>query len=800
MSRLLSSGARFLIQRPSFTVPAVLILAAGLGAATAVFTLLDTVLLRPLPYPGAERIVGFWGQGSWSSAELDFLRENLTDYEAVGAFTTSEATLHSDAEGEAPRIVSVAVASHDVFKVLATPPALGRALRVEDEVPGTRVVMVSDAFWRRELGADPGAVGRVLSVEDHRYEIVGVMPAHFRFPASATEMWFPLAINRDSGSYGGNHYLDIVGRLERGVSLASARAQIVALVPQLQEELDLTPGFDKLAEPATVEPWVSQRAASARAPLWILTAASGLLLLVACANIANLLLAQAVRREREMAIRTALGADRKSLIAQLVSESLMLAAAASVVGLLLAWWAIDLLRVYLPAGVPRVEAMALDGRIFAFAAGLGLLTAVLFSSLPALHSSRTDLRSSLLEGTAGSGLGRRRSRLRWLLVAGEMALAGLLTVLAVSSMRSFLQLQAEDPGFDRAGVVSLRPELSGDRYREREAVLSFYDGAIERLAEVPGVESAGAIWRLPIAEGGAYQILEVEGHETAAGETPWIYWRAVAGDYFRTLRIPLLEGAIFDGSERADQQLVGIVNEGVAKTYWPGESAIGKRLKNSIDGEEWVTVVGVVGDVRHESIRQSEQLTLYRPLAQSPSWVDGMALVARTTIDPSAALPALRAELQTLAPEVPVHRMTSLDDVVTGSIAQERLAGATIGIYGLLALGLAAVGVFGLLAFTVGERRREICIRMALGAAPPRILRNVVLEGMAPALLGIVVGIAMAWITGRYLESFLYQISAQDPLTLAVVVVALLAVALAACWLPARRATRVQPALVLRDD
>ena len=796
-------AARTLLRRPRFTVPAILTLAVGLGAATAVFTLLDVTLLRPLPYPDSQRLVGFWGQGSWSKVELDFLRERPKSYEAVGAYAMAEVPY----QGEEPRVLALAETSYDLFHVLDVDAALGRTFLPVEETPGNhQVVLLSDKFWRHEMGGDPEAVGQTLDLVGSIYEVVGVMPPDFEFPHSgAAELWVPMAIDRTHRSYFGSHYLNMVARLRDEVSVGAAREEIKALVPALTEAADLEPGFDKLAETATVEPLLHQTTRSSRMPIFMLAAASGLLLLLACANVAHLLLAQAVRREREMAIRGALGAGRGSLIVQLLAEAASLALTAGTLGLLLSVWAVDLLRSLLPSGTPRLEELTMDGRVFAFGAVATLATTAIFGVLPAIVSARTDLRSSLGEGGRGGNGGPRKQRLRWALVATETALAALLTVFAVSTVRSFLALDAVDTGFERSGVVTLRPEPRGGEWSERERLLGFYDRAIETVASTPGIATAGAISRLPIANQGSYQKLEIEGFDRE-GDVPPIYWRAVAGEYFDAMGIAFRSGRAFQATDGTDAPLVGIINQATAETFWPGEDAVGRRLRTNVEDGEWLTVVGVVADVRHEDVRETSPFTLYRPLAQAPSWITRMALVARTqtTDDPQraagAALPRLREALRQMEPRVPVHQMATLDQVVSRSIARERLTGTVVAIYGSLAILLAAVGIFGLLSFSVGERRREIGIRMALGAQRESILRRVVAEGMGPVAVGAVLGLLAALLSGGLLEGFLYGVEPNDPATHAVVATVLLTVALAACWLPARSAASLEPISVLRDE
>ncbi|MEO1085990.1 MAG: ABC transporter permease, partial [Acidobacteriota bacterium] len=619
------------------------------------------------------RLVGFWGQGSWSRAELDFLREHGESYRSVGAVAMGE-VLFGESQ---PSVVTAASASPDALESLAIQPTLGRLFRPGEEVPGRdRVALVSDSFWRRELGADPAAVGRRITLDREPYEVVGVMPPSFGFPSRRTELWLPITFDRDAGAYRGASYLAVIGRLAPGVTVDQANRELETLVPALAETFNLEPGFDKLATPATVMTLRRQVTGPTRAPLYFLLGASGLLLLVACVNVAHLLLAQAAARSKEMAIRGALGAGRTTLVFQLLAEAMAIAAAGGGLALLLAAWAVDVLRGALPAATPRLEAMAVDGRIFTVGMALAVATVAFFGLLPALYGSRHDLRHAMAE--RGPGGGQRRRRTGFLLVAGEMALASLLAVLAVSSALSFLGLEARGPGFDPEGLLTVRPELADERWAERPELVAFYDRAVERLEGLPGITSAGAISRLPVAEIGVYQSLEIEGRGPRPGAVDSAYWRATAGDYFGAMGIPLVKGRAFDATDRADADAVGVISQSMALNLWPGGDALGRRFRSAADGEQWVTVVGIAADVRHEGLQTPVQSTIYRPFAQAPEWVSRLALVARAEGDAALTLESLRDAVAGLAPGVAVHRLAHFEDLLAESIARERLTGTVV--------------------------------------------------------------------------------------------------------------------------
>ncbi|MEM1181806.1 MAG: ADOP family duplicated permease [Acidobacteriota bacterium] len=790
----LPPALRSLVRRPRFTAPAVLTLAAGLGAATAIFALVDTALLRPLPFPDSERVVGFWGQGSWTRAELDFIRDHAESYSAVGAVATGD-VLYGD---ERPTVVEVGIVSPDALQSLAVQPPIGRLFEADEETKGQdRVVLVSDGFWRRELGADRAALGRSLTIDQERYEIVGIMPPDFAFPTRDTELWLPLTIDRDAGAYRGAHFLALIGRLAPEASIASANQELDRLVPVLTETFNLEPGFDKLSTPATVVKLRHQLTGPARAPLYLLLGASGLLLLVSCVNVAHLLLAQAAAREKEMAIRGALGAGRSTLITQLLLEATAIAVAGGGLALLLAAWAIAGLRAALPAATPRLEALAIDGRVFAVGGALSLATVIFFGLVPALYGSRLDLRHAMAERHPGGG--RNRQRTGKALVVAEMALASLLAVLAVSSARSFIALDRLSPGFEPQNLLTLRPELDGGAWADRQRLVDFYAQATEALEGVPGITAAGGISRLPVAEFGGYQSLEIEGREATSGRVDSAYWRATVGDYFTAMQIPILRGRAFHAGDLAGSTPVGVISESMARAFWPAGDALDRRFRSSADGDQWVTVVGIAADVRHEGIQTPVQSTIYRPFSQSPHWVTRLALVARTA-NAEAPMDPLRDAVVGLGSGVAVHRMARFTDLMADSIARERLTSSVVSAYGTLAVLLASIGVFGLLSFSVGERRRELGIRMALGAQRRSILQRVLAEGLAPAAVGIAAGLGLAAVASRLLGGWLYTAGQQDPVSSATVAAALLAVAAFACWWPAERAAAVEPVQVLREN
>jgi len=794
--RQLLPALRALLRRPRFTIPAVLTLTVGLGAAVAVFSLVKGVLLEPLALPESERIIGFWTPGSWSKAEVDFLREEAGSYESVGAFTEDQVVYRA---GDEPRVVKLAVVSPDLFDVLGTSALRGRLFLPDEDQPGNdSVVVISEGFWKRELGGDPGVLGTTILLSDHPMEIVGILSGAFAFPARGTEIWTTLTNDPSSGGYSNSFYLSVLGRLSPDASISDANRELQVLVPRMAKKFNLQPGFDKLATTPFVERYLDQITGAARMPLLMLGAASLLLLLVACGNVAHLMLARSAERLRDLAIRGALGASTRDVLSLLLSEVTWLSVASGALGLLVARYALAMLSASLPEGTPRVEAIGVDPLAFFAGLAIAIATILVFGLLPAFRSARTDLRTAL---GAGRGQTQGPSRLRWILVAAEMAVASWLATMAVSTGRSVIELTSINPGFSTDHVVSLRPELSGTEWSDQERRVDLYDHLFASLEASPDIASAGANWRLPIADTGAYQRLEVEGQASAGSASlPSIYWRSIAGSYFESLGIPLIEGRRFDERDRGDTLPVGIVSLMTAERLWPGESAVGKRLRSSMDGDTWITVAGVVGDVRHEALAEAPGLTIYRPYSQSPGWIRSLTIVVKGRSASPSLLSTARAVIRREAPTVPIFRESSMQRILADSVARETLTGLTVAIYGAMAVALAIVGVFSLLSYTVSERRRELGIRMALGAHRGRIVRLVVREGMRPAIAGAVIGLIVSLALARWLSTFLYGIQAWDPWSHVGVLMALCLTALAACALPALAAGRLEAAAILKDE
>lgn len=795
LQRDLRYGLRVLMKTPGLSAAAVLTLALGIGASTTVFTLVDGVLLRPLPYAEAERIMGFWGEGSWSRGELAFVRQQARSYEQVSGFSQVDLVMSGSGEAQA---VSGVSCSANLLATLGAKPALGRgfAYPAEEQPGATLVALLGDGLWRRAFGADPAVIGRDIHLDGAPFTIIGVMPPGFRFPSREAEIWVPIEMDPTRRGFRGGHYLDLVGLLRPGVSLTHAQSELEALVPLLQEEFDLMPGFDKLASPPQVTAYRDQVVGETRPALLLLFGAVGLVLLIGCANVANLILTRTLGRRREIAMRTALGASRGSIARQLLTESALLAVLGGTLGLLLASWGVELALAQLPADSPRLDEIALDQRAVTFCAGISVLAVFFFGLFPALRTASGDLAPTL--SARGRGVAGERQWIRDVLVIAEIALAVMLVIAAGLLGQSFLRLSRIDPGFDAENVLTLRLDLSATERDRREALVS---ETLTGLKALPSVTAVGAVHMLPIANRGSYQRLELEGRPAAANEPPrQVYWRSVVGDYFGALGIPLHAGRAFSELDRADASPVTIIDRSLAERFWPGEDPVGQRLRSSMDGEEWVTVVGVVGAVRHERLEEASGGMMYRPLAQSPSWIRGLSLVARTAGKPESLVEPTREVVWAVDDRLPVYRIHAMEHIVADSIATRRLTAMLTTLFGALALGLAAIGVFGIFSYLVSRRTQEIGIRMALGARRNRVLRLVLSEGLRLTLIGVLFGSIGALALGRGVASLLYGVDATDPVTFVAVAVLLVAVALTACYIPGRRAASVDPSVALRHS
>lgn len=794
---------RRLRQAPGFTIVAVATLALGIGANGAIFSVVHAVLLKPLPFEEPDRLVQVsqtWkGEKSAVYSPQNFLdvEKDARSFESLAAFDTSGVTLTG--RGEPGRLEGVDV-SASFFDLLRVRPAYGRFFAAgENETGHTKVAVLGDRLWRQRFGADPAVVGQTVQLDRDRYTIVGIAPAGFSFP-QGSDVWRPLEYDtRFRSNSRGAWYLGVVGRLKPGVAIEQARLEVATIHARLATAY---PDADEGVSGTVVSLHESLVGESRRA-LLVLLGAVGLVLLIACVNVANLLLARMAARETELAVRTAMGAGRARLMRQLLTESLTLSVLGGIAGVLLAGFSLDALLALQPEGMPRMGEVRVDRAVIAFSAALSLVTGLLFGAFPALQMLRRPTAQSLREGGRGM-LSGRGHRLRSGLVVGQMALAMMLLAGSGLLLRSFDQLRRVDPGFRSDKVLTFRISLPESAYKEEPERAAFYATLLERLAALPGVRTAGGIMGIPLG-GVRFNItFAVKGRPPLPpARQPSMEIRAVTPDYFLALGIPVLRGRAFGRGDGADAPQVAMISAAAARKYFPGEDPIGRFItlgwgrsegKPKVGGE----VVGIVGDVKDRSLAGEKQPEMYVAYAQMP--VDMMDVVLRTSVSARALLPAAEKVVHSLDPELPIARAATLDEVVARSISEPRFYMILLGAFAGMAVFLAALGIFGVLSYAVVQRSREIGIRVALGAHPRDVLRMVMGQAARLAGIGVVAGLAGAVGLSRAIASLLFELSPTDPATLGSMAALLAAVALVASYLPARRATHVDPLVALRSE
>jgi len=804
-------GLRSFLKTPGFVAVAVATLALGIGANTAIFSVVNAVLIRPLPYPSSERLITLWNkypkmglsQAAISGPDFVDRSESSRVFEQVGAVT--DASLNLTGGGDPERIRGVRVTA-GLFQVLGVQPALGRAFRPEEDRPGAEpVVVVSHGLFERRFGGDRAWVGRSILLNGKNHTLVGVMPAGFAYPSPKTEMWVPLALSADqvNPSQRGNEYLTAVARLKPGVTVAAAQTEMDRITVKILQ--DSPPGMrDYLTNAGwgcVLVPLKENVVGDSGKALLVLLGAVGFVLLVACANVSGLQLARAATRQREIAIRTALGAGRWRLIRQLLTESLMLGAVGGALGVLVASWGVDLLIRIRPANLPRLEEVRLDSRVLLFSACLSILSAVISGLAPALRLSRTSPNEALKEGGRSATGGLKHLRLQRLLVVSQVALALVLLIGAGLMLRSFESLMKVDAGFEPKNVLTAYVSLPASKYPNPAARQAFFDQLVGKLGALPGVQDVAIGSLVPLAEGNWTASFFPEGREPAHGEaSPLTSVRLVSPGYFRTLGVPLRRGRDFSDHDDAKSPGVVVVDDAAARRLWPGEDPIGKRITFSDSSADatWLSVVGVVGDIKDTALDREPMIHVYRPYAQRA--VLGMFVALRTASSPAAILPSVRRELRLLDPEQPLYAVQTMQGYVEDSLAQPRLRFILIGLFASVALLLSALGVYAVISYAVGQRIQEIGIRMALGARKSDVVRLVIGQGLPLVLLGAGIGLLAALGLTRVLGSLLYGVTAHDPGTFATVSALLVLVALAACYLPARRAAGVDPLAALRME
>jgi putative ABC transport system permease protein len=793
-------GFRMLWKSPGFTIVAVITLALGIGANTAIFSVVNSVLLRPLPYPDADRLVylqavnpakGITDSNISPPDFADWKNQNQT-FEDMTAFLTGGAILSGDTE---PERVPAAYVTASFLPVLGVKPAIGRNFLLEEDREGNdRVAIISHALWQRRFGADPGVVGRQINVGGESATVIGVMPADFEF-MQPVDMWRPLAVEMTKERRD-NRYLQVLARLKPGVSIEQAQTQINTITERLsQSYVETNSNWG-----ARLTGLHDLMVAGVRPALLLLLGAVGFVLLITCANVANLLLARAAARQKEIAVRAALGASRLRVVRQLLTESLLLSTVGGGVGLLLGIWLTDFLVSISPANTPRLETVHLDGRVLLFTLAVTFLIGLLFGLAPAWQASRVNLNEALKEGGRGFSEGWRRNRVRKVLVVSEVALSLMLLIGAGLLVKSFLLLRGTDAGFDAENVLTMRVSLPSLKYKGKQKA-EFFERLAERVAQLPGVESVGATLSLPL-NGSNISVgrsFIPDGRPLTPEESINARYSVTTPGYFGAMKIPLVAGRQFTERDREDAPQVVIVNETLARRYFPNENAIGKRIKIWRDEQFPREIVGVVGDTKATVLEDEATPQMYVPHAQDPSW-GGMSLVVRSSSKPVALTSAVRAAVLSLDPDQPVFSIKTMEDVVAASVATRRISMLLLSGFAGLALLLAALGVYGLISYSIAQRTHEIGLRMALGAQSRDVLGLVLRQGMSLVLVGVCLGLVAAFALTRVMKSLLYEVSATDPLTFAGVALLLIVVALVACLIPARRAMRVDPMVALRYE
>ncbi len=793
-------GARMLVKNPGFTLIAVMTLALGIGVTTSLFSVVNGVLLRPLPYRDEARLVTLWqsnlkgGVEREETSPANFLdwRERLQSFESIAAIEPFGHTLIGSGEPERFRSWLV---TETFFEVLGVAPLYGRSFLPQEFVAGRgNVVVLGYGVWQQRFGGDPQLVGRQLTLNGQPHTVIGIMPFEFQYP-QGRELWAPRVTRENDRQIRGATYIKVIGRVKPRHTVGEAQAEMKTIASQLAAEYPQT----NANVGAVVVPLREVIVGQARPGLLVLFGAVGFVLLIACANIASLLLARGAQRSRELAIRAALGAGRVRLIRQLLIESVLLAAIGGLGGVLLAYWLIDAIIALSPDNIPRIAQVSLDPVAGGFAAGISLLTALLFGLAPAIQMARADLHASLKdEGRTATG-GRSRQRLRNLLVVSEMALALALLAGAGLLIRSFVTLMRVNPGFATERALTLEIQLG--RNRTPEQMATFVAQAQEQLSSLPGVQSVGLTTALPFHDNQIVlpKTFSVANRAVASGQQPTAYQIGVTHDYLAALGVPLLRGRALNSFDKADSAPVVLINQTLARRHWPMEDPLGMKITFDSFGQTMnCEIVGVVGDVRPDGLDSEPRPEIYLPYAQAP--FGSVTWLVRTTGEPMGLLPAVKEKIREVNPTQTFASIATLEQLLDRTTGARRLNLFLLGSFAALALLLAGIGLYGLISYTTVQRTHEIGIRMALGARGVDVLRLVIVQGMKLALAGVGLGLVASLGLTRLMESLLFGVSATDPLTFAAVSLLLVSVALLACWIPARRAAKVDPMIALRCE
>jgi putative ABC transport system permease protein len=810
---------RVFAKNPGFTLAAVFSLAIGIGANTSIFSVANGLLLRPLPYRDAGRLVILWNRSpglniteDWfSTAQYFDIKNGHTGFEQVAIAIGGNYNLTG--HGEAERVGVIRVSSN-LLPMLGVRPLWGRLFVAEEDAPGRpATALLTYGMWTRRYGADPDMVGKAIQINGQSYEVVGILPKSFALPrevlptlygAELHEIFLPLPLGPDAARIRNHEDYNIIGKLRPGVSVGQAQAEMDTITARLRRDYpESYPPNGGLT--FSIVPLQQQVVGNVRRTLFVLLGSVGFVLLIACANVANLLLSRSVARQKEIAVRMAMGAGRARILRQLLTESVLLAVCGGALGIVFVVWSMNWIRILGPQSIPRLQNVRVDGRVLLFTLLLSVFSGILFGLAPALRVSRLDLNATLKDagrGTAGaSAVWGRGNSMRRLLVVSELALSVVLLIGAGLLIRSFANLQDVAPGFNPKNVLTFELTMTGRKYGDPQAVLSTYRLLWERLENLPGVTAAGGITSLPLSQAFAWTPITIEGRIPPAGER-FINAdaRIVGWNYFQAMEIPLRRGRLFNETDTATNPPVIIIDERLADEFWPGQDPVGRRI-HLVDMKAkdfWSTIVGVVGRVKQDSLDSDPRIAFYVPQTQFP--VRAMTLVLRSGAEPAGVASAVKSEIRSLDTDLPMYAVRTMEERVGESLARRRFSMLLLGLFAGLALVLATIGIYGVMAYLVSQGTREIGIRIALGATPRHILGLVVRQGLALALTGVAIGLAGAFALTRLMHSLLFGVNATDPATFAAIALLLALVALTASYIPAHRAARIDPMISLRCE
>jgi predicted permease len=798
-------GARILLKQPAFTLVAVVTLALGIGANTAIFSLVNSILLRPLPFREPDRVVRLiqaspmLGLDTWGVSQADFAayRDQNRSLESIALFNSTAINLTGSGEPERLPMTSVTA---DFFKVLGVNPVLGRTFVEGEDAEGKNLVcVISHRFWQRRFAGDPNIVGKMLSLNNIPTQVVGVMPADFKFPRLDIDLWVPMPLDiKRTAPY----FFQVIGRMKPEVQVAQVQSDTTGILqnfgwqhPDKSEHKGLQEGNG----PRTiVKPIKEVLLGKTEKPLLVLLAAVAFVLLIACANVANLLLARATSRTREIAVRVSLGASPRRVARQLLTESVLLSFVGAVVGVGLAAVGIGMLDKLPVTGIVRMEEVNFSWTVLAFTAALTVFTGLLFGFMPALRAYAMGIATGMREGARGTVAHRR---LNSALVAVQFALSLVLLIGAGLLLKSFQRLESVDLGFNAENTLTMVATLPRTKYDNEEKALNFYNGALERLRNSPGIRQVGLTTNLPFGDGGEVDGFLVGGQEPAEGasstQVEQAELQSVTPGTFQALGIPLLQGRDFQSSDHANSTLVAIIDETLSRRYWPANDAIGRRIRTT-GNDVWLTIVGVVGGIKHNSLSEEKEPHIYFPLAQAPD--PRASFVVRTDGSPNAATGTFRAAIRQVDPDMPLYLVRSMTEIISATLSTQRLTNILLTAFAIIALLLAAVGIYSTMSVYVGSRTKEFGIKLALGAQPSVLRRTVLRQGLLLTAAGVVVGVAGALALTRTIKSLLFEVSTTDPFVFTAIPALLVVVSLFACYTPARRATKVDPLVALRDE